>query len=212
MLRRSQPDSGESCIVVQSRPARSLVAKFRSVQVVACSTRISCCREGRSVRTRTRRGCMHANLWCLMSWHPKCIETIVAIIMSSTTYLRIQNLAWWAITWRTLNHKLSNLSRALARDNTIKVWHSWHTHCFAEKRQHKSCVASNIISNMLLPWCQTHDGNHCWAFHLLPAILLSLASSNSYSFHLLPAIVLLEASERPSSDSHYPSCSKFWSS
>ena len=31
MLRRGQPDSGEGCIVLQSGPTRSFVAKFRSV-------------------------------------------------------------------------------------------------------------------------------------------------------------------------------------
>ena len=44
VIHRGQPDSGESCVVLQSGLTRSLVVKFpqRSV-VVACSTRISCC-------------------------------------------------------------------------------------------------------------------------------------------------------------------------
>ena len=55
VIRRGQPDSGESCIVLQSGPTCSLVAKFLQHSVVACSTRISCCR-GRTLQTRPRMG------------------------------------------------------------------------------------------------------------------------------------------------------------
>ena len=52
--RWGQPDSGESCIVLQSRPSRSFVAKFPQRSIVACSTWILCCR-GRTLRqTRPR--------------------------------------------------------------------------------------------------------------------------------------------------------------
>ena len=50
MIHRDQPDSGESCIVLQSGPTRSLVAKFPQHSVVTCSMRISCCR-GRMLTT-----------------------------------------------------------------------------------------------------------------------------------------------------------------
>ena len=51
VLCRGQPDSGESCIMLQSWPTRSLIAKFPQHSVVACSTQISCCRE-RTLQTR----------------------------------------------------------------------------------------------------------------------------------------------------------------
>ena len=38
VLRRSQPDSRESCIMLQSGQIRSLVAKFLQHSVVTCST------------------------------------------------------------------------------------------------------------------------------------------------------------------------------
>ena len=52
---RGQSDSGESCIVLQSGPTHSLIAKFPRHSVVACSTQISCCR-GRTLQTRPRTG------------------------------------------------------------------------------------------------------------------------------------------------------------
>ena len=42
---RGQPNNGENCIVLQSGPTRSLVAKFLQRSVVACNMRISCCRR-----------------------------------------------------------------------------------------------------------------------------------------------------------------------
>ena len=58
-IRRGQPDSGESCIKLQSRPTRSLVAKFSQRPVVTCNTRISCCRV-RTLRTKPRMGVCEA--------------------------------------------------------------------------------------------------------------------------------------------------------
>ena len=55
VLRRGQPDSGESCIVLQSWPTRSLITNFLQRSVVTCSTQISCCRE-RTLWTRPRTG------------------------------------------------------------------------------------------------------------------------------------------------------------
>ena len=53
VLPRGQPNSRESCIVLQSGPTRSLVAKFSQRSVVTCSMQISC-RRGRMLRTRLR--------------------------------------------------------------------------------------------------------------------------------------------------------------
>ena len=55
MIRRGQPNSGESCIMLQIGPTRSLVAKFLQHSVVACSMQISCCR-GRTLQMRPRTG------------------------------------------------------------------------------------------------------------------------------------------------------------
>ena len=44
-----------SSVILQSGPTHSLVAKFPQRSVVACSTRISCCR-GRMLQTRPRTG------------------------------------------------------------------------------------------------------------------------------------------------------------
>ena len=55
VIRRGQPDSGESCIMLQSGPIHSLIAKYPRSSVVACSTQISCCR-GRTLRTRPWMG------------------------------------------------------------------------------------------------------------------------------------------------------------
>ena len=55
VLRRGQPDSGEGCIMLQSGPTRSLVAKFPQHSVVACSARISCC-KGEMLQTKPWTG------------------------------------------------------------------------------------------------------------------------------------------------------------
>ena len=40
---QGQPDSGESCIVLQTGPTHSLIAKFLQRSVIAYSMQISCC-------------------------------------------------------------------------------------------------------------------------------------------------------------------------
>ena len=85
MLRRGQPDSGECCIVLQSRLTCTLVGKFSQRSVIACSMRILRYR-GRMLQTRYGQVCV--NLWHLMSWCPKRIRTIAAT-WAQQTYLRI---------------------------------------------------------------------------------------------------------------------------
>ena len=53
VLHRRQPDSRESCIVLQSELTRSLIAKFPQCLVVTWNTQILCCR-GRTLQTRLR--------------------------------------------------------------------------------------------------------------------------------------------------------------
>ena len=55
VIHQSQPDSVESCIMLQNRPTRGLIAKFLQHSVFACSMRISCCR-GRTLQTMPRTG------------------------------------------------------------------------------------------------------------------------------------------------------------
>ena len=55
VLCRGHPDSGEKCIVLQSGPTRSLVAKFPQCSAVTGSTQISRCR-GRMLRMRPWMG------------------------------------------------------------------------------------------------------------------------------------------------------------
>ena len=62
VLRWGQPDSGEGCIVLQSRPTRSLVAKFPHIQSLLAVREFraagdECCERGH------RR--VYANFWCL---------------------------------------------------------------------------------------------------------------------------------------------------
>ena len=85
MLCRDQPDSGEGCIMLQSRLTCSLVGKFSQRSVIACSMQILWCR-GRTLQTRHGQVCV--NLWHLMLWCPKCIRTIAAM-WAQQTYLRI---------------------------------------------------------------------------------------------------------------------------
>ena len=55
VLLRGQPNSGEGCIMLQSGPTRSLIAKFLQHSVVACSTWILC-RKGGTLKTRPQAG------------------------------------------------------------------------------------------------------------------------------------------------------------
>ena len=101
VINRGQPDSGESCIVLQSGPTCSLVVKFpqRSV-VVACSTRISCCR-GRTLQMRPRTGVCKPLMPDVVT--PKVHQNNCSSADLPSDSLR-KNLAWWAVTWRTLQN------------------------------------------------------------------------------------------------------------
>ena len=99
VLFQGQPDSGESCIMLQSWPTHSLIAKFPQHSVVACSTQISCCRE-RTLWTRPWMGVCEPLLW-----HPKRNSSYVSSANLPSDSI-CKNLAWWAVTRRTSkNHK-----------------------------------------------------------------------------------------------------------
>ena len=115
MIRRGQPDSGKSCIVLQSRPTRSLVAKFPQRSVIACSTRNSCCR---TLQIRPRMGVCEPLMPDVVVPKAHQNNRSSADLLSDSLH---KNLAWWAVTWRTLkNHKIVKIGRwVLARDNTV---------------------------------------------------------------------------------------------
>ena len=118
---RGQPDSGERCIVLQSGPTCSLIAKFPQRSVVACNTRISCCR-GRTLQTRPRTGVCEPLMPDVMvpkAHQNNCSYVSSADLLSDSLY---KNLAWWAVTRRTLkNHKTVKIGGwALAQDNMVQ--------------------------------------------------------------------------------------------
>ena len=78
VLRRGQPNSGEGCIMLQSGPTCSLLAKFPHIQ-----SSLAVCEFCASVDERCERGhgWVYTHLWCLMSWRPKRIKTITATCM-----------------------------------------------------------------------------------------------------------------------------------
>ena len=87
VLRRGQPDSRESCTVLHSRPTRSLIAKFPQHSVVACSTRVSCCKGG-MLQTRPRTGVCELDVVA-----PKAHQSYVNSADLPSDSLR-KNLAW----------------------------------------------------------------------------------------------------------------------
>ena len=105
VLRRGQPDSGESCVVLQSWPTHSLVAKFPQCSVIACSTQISCCRE-RTLQRRPRTGVCEPLMpdVVVSKVHQNNPSYVSSADLPSDSLCK--NLAWWAVTWRTSkNHK-----------------------------------------------------------------------------------------------------------
>ena len=120
VLRRGQPDSGESCVMLQSRPTCSLIAKFPQRSVVACTTQISCCRE-RMLGTRPRTGVcepLMPDVVVSKVHQNNCSYVNSADLPSDSLH---KNLAWWADTQRTSkNHKTVKIGGwALAQDNTV---------------------------------------------------------------------------------------------
>ena len=126
VLRQGQPDSGEKCSVLQSVLTHSLVAKFPQCSVVTGSTQISWCR-GRMLRTRPWTGVCKALMPDVMA--PKVQQNNRSYVSSADLPLDslCKNLAWRAVTWRTLkNNKTVKIGvLALARDNTVSCFVSY---------------------------------------------------------------------------------------
>ena len=105
VIRRGQPDSGESCIMLQSGQTRSLVAKFPQCSVITCSMRISCYR-GRMLQTRPQTSVCEPLMPDVVSpkVHQNNCSNMSSVELPSDSLC--ENLAWWAVTRRTLkNHK-----------------------------------------------------------------------------------------------------------
>ena len=99
VLHWGQPDSGESCIMLQSWPTRT-IASFASF----CSNQLSLAvhkfRVAGKEHCERGHGRVCANVWCLMSWHPKHNRSYVSSVDLPSDSIR-RNLAWWAVTRRT---------------------------------------------------------------------------------------------------------------
>ena len=103
VIRQGQSNSGESWIVLQSGPTRSVQLSLAVREFHPAGE--ECCKRGHEW--------VCANLWCLMS----CRSADLRIPSDS---LR-ENLAWWAVTRRTLkNHKTVKIRGwVLAWDNMV---------------------------------------------------------------------------------------------
>ena len=164
VIRRGQSNSEESCIVLQSGPTCSLVAKFRSVQLSLGVREFHAAGEERC-KWGHRRVC--ANLWCLMSCHS-------ADPLSDS--LR-EKLAWWAVTLQLKliceQHVLYiNLCASKAHFSVHKLNKKWlidqksyillpKVKCYPmylAKVQLHSQVLSGSHHSCLLPlwWCMCH--------------------------------------------------------
>ena len=85
MLRWSQPDGGENCIVLESAPTHSLIANLlKHSSLVVCEFRTA-------GEERCKQGCtwLCAKPWCRMSWRLKHIRIIAATYVSSVDLLSI---------------------------------------------------------------------------------------------------------------------------
>ena len=126
VLRRGQPDSGESCIVLHRGRTCSLVSKFPQRSVATCSTRILYC-KGRTLQTKPRMGVCKPLMPDVVA--PKVHQNNRSYVSSVDLPLDSlrENLAGWAVTQRTLkNHKTVKIGGwalarvwALARDNMV---------------------------------------------------------------------------------------------
>ena len=98
--------------------ADRLVASLLSFHSVQSSLAVHAAGEERCERGQ---GQVCANLWCLMSWCPKCIRTIAAMWAHWTFGFTMWEFSMVAVTRRTMkNHKIVKIGGwALAQDNTV---------------------------------------------------------------------------------------------
>ena len=115
---KASPTVEKSCTMLRNGPTHSLVAKFPQRLVVACSTP-NFVLQGKNAANEATDECVrYFDAWCRVAqW---------TYVPSDS--LR-ENLAWWAVTQRTLkNHKTVKIGRwalarvwAFAQDNTVHV-------------------------------------------------------------------------------------------
>ena len=99
MLHWGQSNSGENCILLESRSTRSIIAKLpQHSSSTVCEFRTTskeCCKSG--------YGCMCVKHCCRLSWRLKCIKN-----GSYVCELTIcKNLSWWVVTQKTSKKKHS---------------------------------------------------------------------------------------------------------
>ena len=102
---KASPTSRESCIVLQSRPTRSLVAKFSQHSVYACSIQMLCCR-GRTLQMRPRTGVCKPLMPDVIASkeHQNHHSYVSSVDLPSDSLSKI--LTWWVVT-----RKMSKLSK-----------------------------------------------------------------------------------------------------
>ena len=111
VLHQGQPDSGGSCIVLQSGLTCSLVAKFPQLSVITYSTQILCCRE-RTLRMRPWTGVCKPLMpdVVLPKVHQNNNMLYVSSVDLPSDSLQ-KNLAWWTVTQSTSK-----------KHKTVKKW------------------------------------------------------------------------------------------
>ena len=80
----SHSEGGESCIVLESRRTRSLIAKLQQRSSLAAGE--FCAASEERYERSYRRMCV--KLWCRVSWHLERIRTIALMYLSSATYFQ----------------------------------------------------------------------------------------------------------------------------
>ena len=111
-----QPDSGESCVVLQSGPTCSLIVKFSQRSPIACSMQFSCFRE-RTLWTRPWMGvCKPLMADVVVSKvHQNNHSQMSSADLPVPSDSLCKNLAWWAVTRKTLkNHRTVTCSGMVA--------------------------------------------------------------------------------------------------
>ena len=140
VLHRGQPDSGESCIVLQNWPTRSLVAKFPQRPVITCSMQISCYRE-RTLWTRLKTGVCEPLMPDVVASNVQ--SQLCELSGPSSDSIR-KNLAWWAVTQMCVSSSAAKIFPKLKV--FLLLW---------------SNVAAPILWTWYWSWCILHTSWLC---------------------------------------------------
>ena len=107
VLHQGQPDGGESCIMLESGPTRSLIVKLSQRLLLAvcefCTVSEEHCKRGYRWVCET----LLPNVVAPEAYQNGC--SYVHELSGPTFDSLRKNLAWWAVTWRT--SKTTELSK-----------------------------------------------------------------------------------------------------